>query len=120
MCPLASVGVRRRTARHLLHVVGLCEQGLDGWKTDIGVWLVLVGMVLTWASVVLLSARVCFCCGVRPVFDEPIIQELVPLLFSLTRFSRLLQKTDQPMVPVVDEVGSRLNELTPSYDIDAG
>ncbi|KAF9450093.1 hypothetical protein P691DRAFT_798552 [Macrolepiota fuliginosa MF-IS2] len=30
-----------------------------------GVWMVLVAVVLTWASVVLLSARACYCCGVR-------------------------------------------------------
>lgn len=30
------------------------------------VWMVLAGMVLTWAGVIALSARVCYCCGVRP------------------------------------------------------
>ncbi|KZT21052.1 hypothetical protein NEOLEDRAFT_1181981 [Neolentinus lepideus HHB14362 ss-1] len=33
------------------------------------VWMVLVGMVLTWAGVIALSARVCYCCGVRPADD---------------------------------------------------
>lgn len=30
-----------------------------------GVWMVLVAMICTWAAVVLLSARLCHCCGVR-------------------------------------------------------
>lgn len=30
-----------------------------------GVWMILVAMVLTWVAVVLLSARACYCCGVR-------------------------------------------------------
>jgi hypothetical protein len=30
-----------------------------------GVWMVLVGVALTWITVVLLSARACYCCGVR-------------------------------------------------------
>ncbi|TFK50975.1 hypothetical protein OE88DRAFT_1712838 [Heliocybe sulcata] len=33
------------------------------------VWMVLAGMVLTWAGVIALSARVCYCCGVRPADD---------------------------------------------------
>jgi len=28
-----------------------------------GVWIVLVGMLFTWAALVLLSARACGCCG---------------------------------------------------------
>jgi hypothetical protein len=30
-----------------------------------GVWMVLVGMVFTWIAMILLSARVCNCCGTR-------------------------------------------------------
>lgn len=30
-----------------------------------GVWMVLVGVILTWVAVVVLSARACYCCGVR-------------------------------------------------------
>jgi SUR7/PalI family len=30
-----------------------------------GVWMVLVGMIFTWIAMVLLSARVCNCCGRR-------------------------------------------------------
>jgi SUR7/PalI family len=30
-----------------------------------GVWMVLVGMVFTWIAMILLSARVCNCCGNR-------------------------------------------------------
>ncbi|KDQ52799.1 hypothetical protein JAAARDRAFT_138073 [Jaapia argillacea MUCL 33604] len=30
------------------------------------IWMVLIGMVLTWMALVALSARVCYCCGVRP------------------------------------------------------
>ncbi|KAH7928704.1 hypothetical protein BV22DRAFT_1030468 [Leucogyrophana mollusca] len=30
-----------------------------------GVWMILVAMILTWAAVVVLSARACYCCGVR-------------------------------------------------------
>lgn len=30
-----------------------------------GVWMVLVSIILIWAAVVLLSARVCYCCGIR-------------------------------------------------------
>ena len=30
-----------------------------------GVWMILVAMVLTWVAVVVLSARACYCCGVR-------------------------------------------------------
>ena len=30
-----------------------------------GVWMVLTAVILTWAAVILLSARSCFCCGVR-------------------------------------------------------
>ena len=29
------------------------------------VWMVLVAVVMTWAAVISLSARVCYCCGVR-------------------------------------------------------
>jgi len=31
-----------------------------------GVWMVFVGVLFMWIAVVLLSARVCYCCGVRP------------------------------------------------------
>ncbi|KAK0459105.1 actin cortical patch SUR7/pH-response regulator pali [Desarmillaria tabescens] len=30
-----------------------------------GIWMVLVAVVLTWVAVITLSARACFCCGVR-------------------------------------------------------
>ena len=30
-----------------------------------GVWMILAAMVLTWVAVVVLSARACYCCGVR-------------------------------------------------------
>ncbi|KAG7449711.1 uncharacterized protein BT62DRAFT_886449 [Guyanagaster necrorhizus] len=30
-----------------------------------GIWMVLVAVVLTWIAVITLSARACFCCGVR-------------------------------------------------------
>ncbi|KAG5636932.1 hypothetical protein H0H81_006328 [Sphagnurus paluster] len=30
-----------------------------------GVWMVLVGVILNWLAVVFLSARACYCCGVR-------------------------------------------------------
>ncbi|KAK0212433.1 actin cortical patch SUR7/pH-response regulator pali [Desarmillaria ectypa] len=30
-----------------------------------GIWMVLVAVVLMWVAVITLSARVCFCCGVR-------------------------------------------------------
>ncbi|KAJ7593748.1 hypothetical protein C8J56DRAFT_1160531 [Mycena floridula] len=30
-----------------------------------GVWMILVAMICTWTAVVLLSARLCYCCGVR-------------------------------------------------------
>ena len=29
------------------------------------IWMVLVALICTWAAVVLLSARACYCCGVR-------------------------------------------------------
>ena len=29
------------------------------------IWMMLAGMVLTWLAVILLSARACYCCGVR-------------------------------------------------------
>ncbi|KIJ65979.1 hypothetical protein HYDPIDRAFT_166939 [Hydnomerulius pinastri MD-312] len=38
-----------------------------------GVWMILAAMVLTWIAVVVLSARACYCCGVRrpnPPKDE--------------------------------------------------
>jgi len=30
-----------------------------------GVWMILVAVIMTWLAVVLLSARACYCCGVR-------------------------------------------------------
>ncbi|KAK0486235.1 hypothetical protein IW261DRAFT_1454450 [Armillaria novae-zelandiae] len=30
-----------------------------------GIWMVLVAVVLTWVAVITLSARACYCCGVR-------------------------------------------------------
>jgi hypothetical protein len=30
-----------------------------------GFWMVLIAMILTWLAVVFLSARACYCCGVR-------------------------------------------------------
>jgi len=30
-----------------------------------GVWMVLVSLIATWTAVVFLSARACYCCGVR-------------------------------------------------------
>lgn len=30
-----------------------------------GVWMVLAAVILTWLAVVFLSARACYCCGVR-------------------------------------------------------
>ncbi|KAF8918190.1 actin cortical patch SUR7/pH-response regulator pali [Mucidula mucida] len=30
-----------------------------------GVWMVLTAVILTWAAVILLSARACYCCGIR-------------------------------------------------------
>jgi len=30
-----------------------------------GVWIILAAMILTWVAVVVLSARACYCCGVR-------------------------------------------------------
>jgi len=30
-----------------------------------GVWMVLVSVILMWVAIVLLSARACYCCGVR-------------------------------------------------------
>jgi hypothetical protein len=30
-----------------------------------GVWMILTAVVLTWVAVVVLSARACYCCGVR-------------------------------------------------------
>jgi len=30
-----------------------------------GIWMVLVAAILTWIAAVLLSARACYCCGVR-------------------------------------------------------
>ncbi|KAG9312184.1 hypothetical protein JVU11DRAFT_7481 [Chiua virens] len=40
-----------------------------------GVWMILVAMVLTWVAVVVLSARACYCCGVRPPEDSEEIPE---------------------------------------------
>ena len=31
-----------------------------------GFWMMLVSLIATWIAVVLLSARACYCCGVRP------------------------------------------------------
>ena len=31
-----------------------------------GVWMMLVSLIATWTAVVLLSARACYCCGVKP------------------------------------------------------
>ncbi|KAH7909511.1 hypothetical protein BJ138DRAFT_1066885 [Hygrophoropsis aurantiaca] len=36
-----------------------------------GVWMILVAMILTWAAVVVLSARACYCCGVRRPAKSP-------------------------------------------------
>ncbi|KAG6837813.1 hypothetical protein H0H93_016181 [Arthromyces matolae] len=30
------------------------------------IWLALVSVIMTWAAVISLSARACYCCGVRP------------------------------------------------------
>lgn len=30
-----------------------------------GLWMVLVATVLTWLAVITISARACYCCGVR-------------------------------------------------------
>lgn len=38
------------------------------------VWMILVAMILTWVAVVILSARACYCCGVRRyVFQRSIL-----------------------------------------------
>jgi len=36
-----------------------------------GVWMILVAMILTWVAVVVLSARACYCCGVRRPRESP-------------------------------------------------
>lgn len=38
------------------------------FQVDFGaaVWMVLISLIATWTAVVLLSARACYCCGVRP------------------------------------------------------
>ncbi|KAK0226348.1 actin cortical patch SUR7/pH-response regulator pali [Armillaria fumosa] len=35
-----------------------------------GIWMVLVAVVLTWVAVIMLSARACYCCGVRRKFPK--------------------------------------------------
>lgn len=39
----------------------------NGFAVDFGngVWMVLGAMICTWGAVILLSARLCHCCGVR-------------------------------------------------------
>jgi len=41
------------------------------------IWLMLVGVILTWTAVVLLSARACYCCGVRRKY---VVAEEKPLV----------------------------------------
>jgi len=36
-----------------------------------GVWMILTAMILTWVAVVVLSARACYCCGVRRPRKSP-------------------------------------------------
>jgi hypothetical protein len=43
-----------------------------------GIWMMLVGVSLTWLAVILLSARACYCCGVRRKEPEPWYSEDVP------------------------------------------
>lgn len=47
-----------------------------------GVWMVLTSLVLTWLAVIFLSARACFCCGVR----RWAAQQLNDFAFSLNWF----------------------------------
>ncbi|KAI5999870.1 hypothetical protein F5J12DRAFT_270719 [Pisolithus orientalis] len=35
-----------------------------------GVWMVLVAVVMTWIAIVILSARACYCLGVKPPFPD--------------------------------------------------
>ncbi|KAF8549971.1 hypothetical protein OG21DRAFT_1514632 [Imleria badia] len=43
-----------------------------------GVWMILVAMILTWVAVVVLSARACYCCGVRRyVFEHGLCLRVV-------------------------------------------
>lgn len=40
--------------------------GVDfGVQFGNAVWMILTAMVMTWVAVVVLSARACYCCGVR-------------------------------------------------------
>ncbi|KAH0829097.1 hypothetical protein J3R83DRAFT_2563 [Lanmaoa asiatica] len=45
-----------------------------------GVWMILTAMVLTWVAVVMLSARACYCCGVRRPKASPPDTSEKPLL----------------------------------------
>jgi len=47
----------------------LFDNGLAvGWGN--APWMTLVAVILTWTAVVVLSARACYCCGVRPHEEE--------------------------------------------------
>jgi hypothetical protein len=44
----------------------------EGLGVDIGngIWMVLGAVIATWIGVILLSARACYCCGVRPKYYD--------------------------------------------------
>jgi hypothetical protein len=50
-------------------------QGLD-FAVDFGdgVWMVLVAVIAIWIAVILLSARACYCCGVRWGYDVLVLK----------------------------------------------
>lgn len=50
-------------ARNRLPTLGTFQLAIDFGN---GVWMTLVAVVLTWVAVILLSARACYCLGVRP------------------------------------------------------
>ena len=53
----------------LVVVANANVKSLEGIKVDVSfgnaVWLILVAVIFTWAAVITLSARACFCIGVR-------------------------------------------------------
>jgi hypothetical protein len=58
-------------ARNRLPTLGTFSLAIDFGN---GLWMVVTGVILTWIAVVLLSARACYCLGVR---RRPVLQEKV-------------------------------------------
>ena len=74
----------------------------DGLQADYGpgVWMILTAMLCSWLAVILLSARVCYCCGVRRQVDTTtfsLIQHSPGNIDTNSRERRRRQKDDCPL-----------------------